>query len=362
MASAGVRFEDFVLDGSDRRLLRGNDPVELNGRYFDALTLLVREQGRLVTKDRFLEEVWRGIPVTDEALTQCIRTLRRQLGDDASSPRFIETVPKHGYRFIAPVEPVDVSGLREGSARLVKSAHNFFLVGVAGTLGGAVAGVLGGLFYGLACATQPQADVGAVSLLLVLVSLTGLLALIGGAGVSFGIVATARMTGSLGAWSILGGALGGFIVGAIVKLLGHDAFQLLLGISPGDFAGATEGVLLGAAVGLSILLAVHRPELSFRRKVGYAALIGGAMGAFVTLIGGRLLGGSLDLLVHQVRGSRLSLDQIGAMFGERGFGPISQAVTAGLEGMAFTGCVVAGMLMAHRRLVTDSSRLPTETI
>jgi DNA-binding winged helix-turn-helix (wHTH) protein len=360
--SAGVRFEDFVLDGGDRRLLRGKDPVELNGRYFDALALLVREQGRLVTKDRFLAEVWRGVPVTDEALTQCIRTLRRQLGDDASSPRFIETVPKHGYRFIAPVEPVDVTSPREGRAPAVRPSRGFLMMGVAGTLGGGVAGVLGGLFYGLACATQPQADVGAVSLLLVLVSLTGLLALIGGAGVSFGIAAAARLSDGLGAWSILGGAVGGFIVGAIVKLLGHDAFQLLLGISPGDFAGATEGVLLGAAVGLSTLLAFRLPELSFRRRVGYAALIGGAMGAFVTLIGGRLLGGSLDLLVHQVQGSRLSLDQIGAMFGERGFGPVSQAVTAGLEGMAFTACVVAGMLMAHRRLVTDNSRLPTETI
>ena len=96
-------FERFVLDPGDRRLMRGGEPVELNGRYFDALALLVREQGRLVSKDRFLDEVWRGVPVTDEALTQCIRTLRRQLGDDAAEPRFIETVPKHGYRFIAPV-------------------------------------------------------------------------------------------------------------------------------------------------------------------------------------------------------------------------------------------------------------------
>jgi DNA-binding winged helix-turn-helix (wHTH) protein len=83
----------------------------VNGRYFDALVLLVRDHGRLISKDRFLEEVWRGVPVTDEALTQCVRTLRRQLGDDASRPRFIETIPKHGYRFIAPVEAI--GGKRE---------------------------------------------------------------------------------------------------------------------------------------------------------------------------------------------------------------------------------------------------------
>ena len=60
--------------------------------------------GQLITRDRFLDDVWSGIPVTDEALSQCIANLRRTLGDDASKPRFIETVPKHGYRFIAPVE------------------------------------------------------------------------------------------------------------------------------------------------------------------------------------------------------------------------------------------------------------------
>src|SRR5688500_14225217 len=104
MTSGRFRFEGFELDPGDRRLTRGGAPVELSARYLDALLLLARESGRLVTKDRFHEEVWRGIPVTDEALTQCITTLRRRLGDEASRPRFIETVPKHGYRFIAPVE------------------------------------------------------------------------------------------------------------------------------------------------------------------------------------------------------------------------------------------------------------------
>src|SRR6476661_6848501 len=105
--AACFAFEGFVLDPADRRLKRDGDPVELNSRYLDALALLVREQGRLVSKDRFLDEVWRGVPVTDEALTQCIKTLRRQLGDNAARPEFIETVPKHGYRFIAAVEVED---------------------------------------------------------------------------------------------------------------------------------------------------------------------------------------------------------------------------------------------------------------
>src|SRR5687768_14214124 len=70
-------FGGFELDPANRRLSRDGVPVELNARYLDALVLLAGEQGRLVSKDRFLGEVWRGIPVTDEALTQCIKTLRR---------------------------------------------------------------------------------------------------------------------------------------------------------------------------------------------------------------------------------------------------------------------------------------------
>ena len=95
-ASATYRFDCFTLEPADRRLRREGEPVELSARYFDALTLLVREAGTLVSKDRFMAEVWSGIPVTDEALTQCIKALRRALGDDAASQRVIETVPQHG--------------------------------------------------------------------------------------------------------------------------------------------------------------------------------------------------------------------------------------------------------------------------
>ena len=80
---ATFAFGRFILDAR-RRLTAGDQPIELNSRYLDALALMVGEPGKLVSKDRFLGEVWRGVPVTDEALTQCIRTLRRQLGDDAA--------------------------------------------------------------------------------------------------------------------------------------------------------------------------------------------------------------------------------------------------------------------------------------
>ena len=356
MAPGSFRFDRFHLDPGNRQLRRDDAPVELNGRYLDALLLLVREQGRLVSKDRFHAEVWRGIPVTDEALTQCIKTLRRQLGDDAARPRFIETVPKHGYRFIAPVEGVgpEPAALSAGSApsTSVNAARydwrQFLLLGGAGTFGGGLAGLIGGLFYGLTAASQPP-GMGAVSLLLVMVAVTVLVALIGGAGVAFGIAAAGFAARRSGQWTILGGAAGGLLVGAFVKLLGLDAFNLFFGRSPGDITGAAEGALLGAAVGLGAWLAGRGASpRSLRHGIASAALAGAAAGVLIALLGGRLMGGSLDLLARGFPDSRLRLDQIGGLFGEQGVGPVTQVVTSGLEGMLFGACVVGAMIVARR--------------
>lgn len=343
MTPGSFRFEDYVLDPANRQLRRGGASVELNGRYFDALVLLVRERGTLVSKDRFLAEVWRGVPVTDEALSQCVKTLRRQLGDSAASPRFIETVPKHGYRFIAPVE--------DGEAATTASTppdfpwREFFVLGGAGTAGGGMAGVVGGLFYGFIAASQPG-GMGAVSVLLVLACLTTALALVGGAGVSFGIAAAVVKRERAWHWNVLGGAGGGLLVGAVVKLLGIDAFNLLFGQSPGDVTGAAEGALLGAGVGAAAWLA---QAASLRRGVAIAACSGAAAGLLISVLGGRLMGGSLDLLARQFPTSRLRLDQIGTLFGEHGFGPVSRSVTNALEAALFVACVVSAMIIARQR-------------
>jgi DNA-binding winged helix-turn-helix (wHTH) protein len=331
-----VRFEGFEIDPANRQLRRGGSPVDINGRYFDALALMVREPGQLVTKDRFMDEVWRGIPVTDEALTQCIKTLRRQLGDDAARPRFIETVPKHGYRFIAPLE-----GARAAPAITERDWASFIRLGLAGTLGGGAAGVAGGLFYGFLAAGHP--GVAGISILLVLLVLTAVLGLVGGAGVGFGIAAIAFSRSRAWYWPILGGAIGGNVVGAVVRLLGLDAFTLLFGRSPGDMTGALEGAILGAAAGLGFVIAGRQEKL--RTGASLAALCGGAAGVLIVLSGLHLMGGSLDLLADHFPGSQL---QFGGLFGERDFGPVSQVVTAALEGALFAASVVCAMLWAKR--------------
>ena len=146
---------------------------------------------------------------------------------------------------------------------------------------------------------------------------------------------------------IAGGALGGLFVGAFAKLLGLDAFNLLLGRSPGDITGGMEGLLLGGSVGLGAWLGL-RDHWSARRRIAIAGLIGLVTGVLIVLLGGTLMGGSLDLLAGSFPDSRLRLDQIGALLGERGFGQISQIVTGGLEGALFASCVVGAMVFARR--------------
>ncbi|MDZ4700820.1 MAG: winged helix-turn-helix domain-containing protein, partial [Rhodothermales bacterium] len=190
------RFGGFSLDASNRELRDGEHRLDLNTRYFDALVLLVREQGRLVHKERFFEEVWNDVVVSDSALTQCVKEIRRQLGDDVANPRFIETVPRHGYRFIAEVSTAVPATDAERSTRAIPTPDltptpplagrgdsglsAALATTLAGTLGGAVAGLLGGFLYGSGLAYSPvDQEIGTASVLLVMISLTAVLGTVG---------------------------------------------------------------------------------------------------------------------------------------------------------------------------------------
>ena len=234
-----------------------------------------------------------------------------------------------------------------GSSR--RSPAEFLLLGTAGTVGGTVAGILGGLFYGFAGAAQ---GMGAISVLLVLVAITSVVAFLGGLGVSFGIAAARFAPYRPWQWCIIGGAFGGLLVGAVVKLLGLDAFNLLFGQSPGDITGPSEGGLLGAAIGFAAWLALWRlRRLSLRSSVALGALAGGAAGLLIALIGRPMMGGSLALLAESFPNSRLRIDQVGRLFGESDFGQVTQAVTGALEGALFSACLVGAMVLAAKRVL-----------
>ena len=362
MESAIYRFAGFELDIAERQLRRDGTEIALNARYLDALILLVRERGQLVTKDRFMDAVWRGIPVTDEALTQCIRTLRRTLGDAAGDPRFIATVPKFGYRFVGAVEedgaePPLAPRPAVLDAALVQSP--IWRVGARGAAGAVAAGVIGGLTYGVLGATLAvPAQSGALSFVLVLACITIAVAAIGGGAVAFGVAAAIQRSSPRSPLVILGGALAGLIVGAVAKLLGIDAFALLLGRAPDGITGAPEGLALGTAVGLALWIATRHAG-STKRHAGLAGMIlGAAAGLIIALLGGRLLAGSIDLLTHTMEGARLDLGRIGALLGEPGFGLRSRMLTGIAEGALFGGFTAAGLWRGAVAPQVDRTELP----
>lgn len=98
-----TRFDAFVLDVRERRLSRDGVEVQLTPKAFDLLALLVERAGRLVRKEELLEALWPDVVVSEANLTQTVFVLRRALGE-TESRRFVETVPRAGYRFVAPIE------------------------------------------------------------------------------------------------------------------------------------------------------------------------------------------------------------------------------------------------------------------
>ena len=96
-------FSPFRLDVANEQLWRDSTLVDLRPKAFEVLLYLVRNARRLVTKRELLDSIWAGASVSDELLRGYIRDLRDTLGDDAAKPRYIETVPTRGYRFLPSV-------------------------------------------------------------------------------------------------------------------------------------------------------------------------------------------------------------------------------------------------------------------
>src|ERR1700720_2882094 len=106
MASERILLGPFVLDVGRYQLTCAGKPVRMERIPMDLLILLVRENGRLVSRDEIIERLW-GKNVffdTDNGINTAIRKIRRALGEDPEIPHYIETVPGKGYRFKIPIE------------------------------------------------------------------------------------------------------------------------------------------------------------------------------------------------------------------------------------------------------------------
>src|SRR5713101_4823236 len=107
---ASYLFGPFRLEPATRRLLREGEPLPLTPKAFDTLLLLVQNRERVVDKEEVLRRIWPDTVVEESNLAQNVFTLRKALGDSPEGARFIATVPRRGYRFVAPVTPLPAPG------------------------------------------------------------------------------------------------------------------------------------------------------------------------------------------------------------------------------------------------------------
>jgi DNA-binding winged helix-turn-helix (wHTH) protein/Tfp pilus assembly protein PilF len=127
-----VRFGLFELDVQAAELRREGTLVRLQRQPFRVLALLVRRSGEVVTRDEIRREVWGDADVDfDQGLGFCLSQIRAALGDSAQAPRYIQTVPRKGYRFLVPVQTDAGPGRRRIPLRALAAVLAAFAIGVA---------------------------------------------------------------------------------------------------------------------------------------------------------------------------------------------------------------------------------------
>ena len=134
-----LRVGDWLVDPASREISREDKSVRLEARTMGLLLCLAERAGSVVSIDELLDQVWAGVIVTPDSVYQAVASLRRLLGDDAKQPAYIETVPRLGYRLVAPVvpcgEPRDLSAvpavMPPAGAAVSRRRAGLWLVGAA---------------------------------------------------------------------------------------------------------------------------------------------------------------------------------------------------------------------------------------
>lgn len=336
------RFRDFTLSPQRRLLVRDGREVPLIPRYFDLLVLLIERRHTAVHRRDIFELVWTDANVSDSALSQAIRTIRRTLDDDSREPRFIRTVSRHGYRFVLPdvIEEED-DGAQPAPAQEPSAteaavdddtpeteALNPRWTGASA--GGALAGIAAGGVGGLLLAAAPE-SAATIAIAPVLAVIGGACGAVGGAGVGLGLtLAEARARSQGSAALVFGAALGGGFVGTVVQWLARWGLTTLLGL---DIAvgGGIEGLVIGGAAGVGYAIANDRPL----RSALVTAFLCGLGGMALTFAGFPLAGGTIHAIANAAEGSQATLAPLGRLIGEPDFGPISRAILASGEAATF---------------------------
>jgi TolB-like protein/DNA-binding winged helix-turn-helix (wHTH) protein/Tfp pilus assembly protein PilF len=153
------RFGSFLLDTARRELLHGGKPVIIQALVFDLLAYLVSHSDRVVGKDELLDAVWPGRVITEAAMSQAIMKVRSAVSDDADDPSIIKTIYGKGFRFVAPVEAIEVSEEPGESLHSKTSRPGILRIGViaAGLVAVAIAVLVVGRFWLTPPAARPKA-------------------------------------------------------------------------------------------------------------------------------------------------------------------------------------------------------------
>jgi adenylate cyclase len=113
VSNSGYRFGPFVLNLERMCLQENGEDLELRPKAFDVLRHLIQQAGRVVTKDDLVAAVWPNVIVNDDALAQCVRDIRKALKDEGE--RYVRTVPRRGYMFVAEVAPLAAIGSKKAA-------------------------------------------------------------------------------------------------------------------------------------------------------------------------------------------------------------------------------------------------------
>ncbi len=348
------RFSGFILSPRRRLLLYDGRERPLIPRYFDLLVFLIEHRHEAVHRRDIFDTVWNDVVVSDSALSQAIRTLRRTLGDDSREPRFIRTVSRHGYRFVhtelveeddgddwqesdrtqSPTEPppdVDpyepllerITGAASGGEEDQREAAE--LLHALGT-GEALRrlGMRPGHAHGRALLRDTRWDsphAGPVPILgepagLAVATMVARLRLRRAAHVAAARWAAAAF--GAGVAGIVGGTVGGLILALAPGSTASVALVVVL---------AAIGLCTGAAGGASVGAALSVAEAVARSQRVVALIIGGA-------VGGALVGFTTEWI------GRLSLAALVGLHIDMG---------GGLEGLAIGGAAGLGYALATSR-------------
>jgi DNA-binding winged helix-turn-helix (wHTH) protein/tetratricopeptide (TPR) repeat protein len=114
ISSKIYEFSGFRLEEAQQRLLFNGEPVVLKPKILDLLRYLIQSRGQLIAKDDLMREVWPDTIVEENNITVSMSILRKTLGEDRQKPRFIQTVPRRGYRFVADVIEISIDPIAGG--------------------------------------------------------------------------------------------------------------------------------------------------------------------------------------------------------------------------------------------------------